>query len=171
MTKLTDFNDTALTCFWEYHSYDILPSCLHWVNVKNQIFVVFFREQVDCWEDQVWPHIAISQTMMVFTGVWVTANLFKSPGLFSVFWPISTLLYLDSFHPSRYFQVLQSLYQSFGDCTKNTNWHNHHFHVPQFFQFPSKVKVLILLFAFFQFYCGLLGQQSPQFCKFSLLCW
>ena len=37
-----------------------------------------------------------------------------------------------------------------------------------FFQFPSKVQALILLFAFFQFYCGPPGQQSPQFCKFSL---
>ena len=61
---------------------------------------------------------------------------------------------LDSLHPSHYFQVLQSLYQSFGDCTKNTNynWYNSHFHVPQFFQFPIKVEVLIPLFTFFQFY-------------------
>ena len=42
---------------------------------------------------------------------------------------------LDSLHPFRYFQVLQSLYQSFADCTKSTdyNWYNPHFHVPQFF--------------------------------------
>ena len=61
---------------------------------------------------------------------------------------------LDSLHPSRYFQVLQSLYQSFGDCTKNTNfyWNNHHFHVPQFFPFPSKAQVLNRLFAFLQLY-------------------
>ena len=51
--------------------------------------------------------------------------------------------------------ISESLYQSFGDCTKNTNYnrYNRHFHVPQFFQFPSKVQVLILLFIFFQFYC------------------
>ena len=38
---------------------------------------------------------------------------------------------LDSLHPSRYFQVLQSFYQSFGDCTKSTNynWYHHHHHV------------------------------------------
>ena len=61
---------------------------------------------------------------------------------------------LDSLHPSCYFQVLQSLYQSFDDCTKSTsyNWSNRHFHVPQFFQFSSKVEVLIPLFAFFQLY-------------------
>ena len=37
----------------------------------------------------------------------------------------------------------------------NKNWYNCHFHVPQllfFFQFPRKVEVLILLFAFFQLY-------------------
>ena len=61
---------------------------------------------------------------------------------------------LDCLHLSYNFQVLQSLYQSFGYCTKSTNysWYNHHFHVPQFFQFPSKVQVRILLFTFFQFY-------------------
>ena len=56
---------------------------------------------------------------------------------------------------NRYFQVFLSLYQSFGDCTKNTNynWYNRCFRVPQsFFQFPGKVQVLIILFAFFQFY-------------------
>ena len=62
----------------------------------------------------------------------------------------------DSLHPSRYFQVLHSLYQYFRDCTKSTNynWYNRLFHVLQFFffQFPSKVKILIALFAFFQFY-------------------
>ena len=42
----------------------------------------------------------------------------------------------------------------FGDCTKSTNhdWYNCHRHVPYFFQFPSQVQVLILLFTFFQFY-------------------
>ena len=38
---------------------------------------------------------------------------------------------LDSLHLSHYFQVLQSLYQSFGDCIKSTNynWYNSHFHI------------------------------------------
>ena len=42
----------------------------------------------------------------------------------------------------------------FGDCTKSTNynWYNCHFHVPQFLQFLSKVKVFILQFTFFQIY-------------------
>ena len=39
-------------------------------------------------------------------------------------------------------------------CAKSTNhnWHNRYFHVPQPFQFSCKVKVLIRLFTFFQFY-------------------
>ena len=38
---------------------------------------------------------------------------------------------LDGLHSSSYFLVLQSLFQSFGDCTKSTNhnWHKCHFHV------------------------------------------
>ena len=39
-----------------------------------------------------------------------------------------------------------------------------------FFQFSSKVQVLIFLFVFFQFLlCGLPGQQSAQIGKFSFL--
>ena len=34
----------------------------------------------------------------------------------------------------------------------NHNWHNRYFHVPQLFQFSSKVEVLILLFTFLQIY-------------------
>ena len=59
---------------------------------------------------------------------------------------------LDDIHLSSYFQVFQSLYQSFSHCTKSTNynWYHFHFHVTQFFfQFPNKVEVLILLFALF----------------------
>ena len=35
-------------------------------------------------------HVGVCQWF--FTGVWVTASLLKSPGLFSVFWPFSTML-------------------------------------------------------------------------------
>ena len=40
-TKLTDYNEVELTCFYEYHSCNIRYSCLDWVNVKNQTLVVF----------------------------------------------------------------------------------------------------------------------------------
>ena len=58
---------------------------------------------------------------------------------------------VDGLHSFSYFQVLQSLYLSFSDCSKSTNcnWYNCHFNVPQFFQLPCVVKVLIFLFAFF----------------------
>ena len=52
---------------------------------------------------------------------------------------------------STYFQVVQSLNQSFTKST-NYNWYDRHFHVLQFFQFPCKFEVLILLFTFSQFY-------------------
>ena len=50
---------------------------------------------------------------------------------------------------------------SFGDSTDRTNyhWYNCHFHIPQFFQFPNKVKLLIFLFVFFQFY-SVVSQDS-----------
>ena len=34
----------------------------------------------------------------------------------------------------------------------NLNWHNRYFHVPQLFQFSSKVELLIFLFTFLQNY-------------------
>ena len=43
-----------------------------------------------------------------FTGVWVTASLFKFPGHFSVFWPISKCWSLDALHLSSEFQVFHS---------------------------------------------------------------
>ena len=61
---------------------------------------------------------------------------------------------LNGLYSSSYFQVLQSLYQSFGDCTKSTNLLLVLLPLSCsfFFQSPSKVQVLICLFAFFQFY-------------------
>ena len=49
------------------------------------------------------------------TGVWVIASLLTSLGLFSVFWPILIMLWLDGLNLCSYFQFLQSLYQTFGD--------------------------------------------------------
>ena len=61
---------------------------------------------------------------------------------------------MDGLHSFSYFPVFQSLYQWFGDCTERTDYNCYYrqFLVPWFFRFPSKVQVLIFLFAFFQFY-------------------
>ena len=54
---------------------------------------------------------------------------------------LNNAVVLDGLHSSSYSHVLQSLYQSFSDCTEgaNYNWYHRHFHVPSFFQFSSKV--------------------------------
>ena len=81
----------------------------------------------------------------------------------AVVWIVSTRL-----HHSKY---PQSLYQYFDDWSKTTNynWYHRHFYVPLFFffQFPKKFQVVILLFAFFQFYCP--GQQSPLLSKIFII--
>ena len=86
-----------------------------------------------------------------FTELWVRTSLLKSPGLFSVFWPILMMQLLG-------WSLLVLLFPSppvpliiLGDSTKSTNYnrYNCRFHVRQFFQFPSKAQVLILLFSFF----------------------
>ena len=54
--------------------------------------------------------------------------------------------------------ISKSLYQCFGDCTKNTNynWYNRHFHVPQFFHFSRKVEIFRVLSILLR------GQPEPQ---------
>ena len=76
-------------------------------------------------------------------------------------------------YSSPYLQVVQFLYQSFSECTERTNynWYHSHFHVPSFFQFPSKILVLIFLFTFFQF-CSMICQGSKvDNSSGSLFCW
>ena len=85
----------------------------------------------------------------------MTASLLKSPGLFSVFWPFSIMLsfWMVSTRPPT--------------SKSSSPFSNRLVTVPNapitigiivtcmfhsFFQFPSKVEVLILLFTFFQFY-------------------
>ena len=84
--------------------------------------------------------------------VCVIGSILKSPGFSSVFWSILILLLFEWSSLVFFYQVLQVLYQSFGDCTKSTNynWYHRHFQVPQFFQFSSKVEVLISLFVYFE---------------------
>ena len=83
-----------------------------------------------------------------YTGVWVTASLLKSPGLFSGFWPISIML---SFGWSPLVRQLPSPPVPLVTAPKaqiiivTCIFHSS-------FQFPSLVEVLILLFTFFKFY-------------------
>ena len=88
------------------------------------------------------------------TRVWVTANLFKSPGFFLVFWLISIMLYFGWFPFVLLFAIPPVSIPVFVHRTErsNYNWYHRHIHVPQLFQFSRKVKVFISLFAFFRFY-------------------
>ena len=53
---------------------------------------------------------------------------------------------LDDLHLSSYFQILMSLYQSFGDGTKNTNnnWYHRYIHVPLFFNSFASLRHFII---------------------------
>ena len=81
---------------------------------------------------------------------------------------------LDSLHLSHYFQVLQSLYQSFGDCTKSTNhnWYNRHFHVPQFFNSLARSRYLSLFLHSFNFTLWFAGTAKSTILQvLSFFCW
>ena len=89
------------------------------------------------------------------TEVLVKTSLLKFPGFFSVCWSILTMPWFGwSLLILLFISLPVPKHQSLGDCTKSTNYdrYHRHCHVPQFFQFSRKVEVLILLFAFFQFY-------------------
>ena len=89
-------------------------------------------------------HICVSRWF--FTGVKVTASFLKSPGLFSVFWPFSTRPPTSkSSSPFRNHLVTVPNAPITIGIIVTCMFHS-------FFQFPSKVEVLILLFTFFQFY-------------------
>ena len=76
------------------------------------------------------------------TEVRVIANLFRSPGLFSVFWPILTVQ-SSGWCPL----VLRIL--AFGDCSKRTNYNQYHRHL-LFHSFSSLVRSKYLYpFSFF----------------------
>ena len=88
------------------------------------------------------------------TEVWVKASLLKSPGHFSVFWPITIMLSFGRFpfvplfsSPPVFVPIIWWLCQG-----PQFEYYNRHLHVPQFFQLPSKVQVLIPIFTFFQFH-------------------
>ena len=58
---------------------------------------------------------------------------------------------------------------SFGDRSKctNYNWYNRHFHAIYFFSYLGRSRYLSLFSLYFSLFCGLPGQQSPQFSRFS----
>ena len=89
-----------------------------------------------------------------FTGVWATASLLKSPGLVSGFWPFFAMLsWIVSTRPptsksSRSFNnplvIVPNAPITIGTIVTLV--------LHSFFQFSSKVEVLILLFTFLQIY-------------------
>ena len=107
-----------------------------------------------------------SDCWFFFTGVWVIANLFKPPRTLlsilvvlnnTVVWMVSTRPFISKS------SILWWLYQD-----TNQNWYKRHFHVPQFFHFPSNVWNIQYSFPFLMiFLCSQPEQQRPQFCKFS----
>ena len=88
------------------------------------------------------------------TKVWVRTNLHIFSGLLSAFKPISALLWSVWFQlhiRSPIYPV--SFSKPFGDHSKsfNSSWYYHHFHVPQLFQFSSKIYIFVYLFLFLSF--------------------
>ena len=83
------------------------------------------------------------------TGVWVTASLLKSPGLFSIFWPFSIML---SFGCSPLVLQLPSppspliiIYVVTVPKSNNHNWYNYHLHAPCFFNSLARFWYFIII--------------------------
>ena len=60
-------------------------------NESNQMYI-FISDHIIYYYYSLIRTFHISVSRWFFTGVWVTSSLLKSPGLFLVFWPFSTML-------------------------------------------------------------------------------
>ena len=69
-----------------------------------------------------------------FIRVWMTASLLKSRDSSQYSGRSYQCIKVNGFHSTSYFNALQFLYQSVGDCTKCTNFNGYHcqLHVPKF---------------------------------------
>ena len=116
----------------------------------------------------------ISVSWWSLTGVWVLAILLESPGLFSVFCPILSVLSIGWSplvilfpSPPVPVPILWWLYQEHQlQLVSQSLWCSIFFSVP--WQDPGTH----LSFRFFSVLpCSQPGRQSPQFDKFSIFCW
>ena len=73
--------EAFILLFTFFQFYSVVSRDSNADNFANSIIIIYFSRVF---------HISIS--WWFFTGVWVTASLLKSPGLVSVFWPISIML-------------------------------------------------------------------------------
>ena len=89
----------------------------------------------------------------------------------SIFSYLAWLSYLSLFAFFQFSEVLQSLYQSCGDCTKNTNynWYNRHFYVPPFFNSLARSKYLSFFSLSFNFSMWSVGTEIQQLLFFLLI--
>ena len=88
-----------------------------------------------------------------------TVSLFRSLGLFPVFWPILAMLE-SRWTPPDWFPALQPPLPKFEDRSKctNYNWYHSLLHIPLLFQFFSNDQILVSLVVFF----GVPKQQNPR---------
>ena len=123
-------NKTAATRLLTSHlaSNSIYIQTIMIIIMNRNNFVFLFR--FPPWRYNYTSYQFLTSTLAdVFIGIWVTASLLKSPGLISVF----CILYsLDSLID---FQLFQTSFQSFVDCSKcaNYNWYYRYSHVLQRF--------------------------------------
>ena len=73
--------------FYYYYNYYRFYNHYHYYHYYHHYY--YYCYCYFCYSLRVFQ---ISVSWWFSTGVWVTASLLKSPGLFTVFWPISTML-------------------------------------------------------------------------------
>ena len=99
-------------------------SCLVLYSIINLLYSLYYH--------YFWWVSHISVSRWSFTGVWMTASVYRSPVIFSEFWPILKML---SFGWSPFvlqFANVPSLFRDHSKCA-NYNWYHRYFHVPQLY--------------------------------------
>ena len=101
------------------------------------------------------------------TEVWVTASFLRFPGWSEQCCRPDGLYSFSDFH------LFEFPIQSFGNCSKHTNynWYHHHPHIPQVFLVLWQGLSICLSFYFLLFSLGgVLEYQNPLNGKFSFSC-
>ena len=80
----------VMTVTFMFHSFFYFPTFFYYQCVVRQDGKIhYYYYYYYCYLHWSFSH---QRNWWSFTGVWVTASLLKSPGLFSVFWPFSIML-------------------------------------------------------------------------------
>ena len=148
-SRVSPYTPSVLICC-------IRLSCDWWFHLCHHIACICYF--FECYLSSPWydwflrrsDFFTLALALCFFLKAWVTANLFWSPGLFSVFWLISTMLWSGWSRFILCFPIPQVFFMVCCKCT-NCRWYHCLPHVPKRVFFLILGGVFFYLYAFSYF--------------------